>query len=353
MASAARIRKNERDKKKKRKRKLILITVLCAFILFIGVFAVYVHNMFNQMDQVDIDDQDLGVNEPADDIIAASNVINIALFGIDTREGDYGKALSDTIMIASIDFDHKKIKLTSVMRDLYVNIPGEKYNRINNGYAVGGPVLAIKTLNTNFDLNITDFVTVNFEAMEKIVDAVGGVEIDVKSIEIDALNKNINEINIVTGTKFSFIKKSGLQTLNGRQAVAYSRIRYVGKADFERTERQRRVLEQVLNKVLKDRSITKAMRFADSLLPYVQTSMSRSEIVSIGTKVFTTGTSTLVNTRIPLDEHVKNASIKGASVLLPDTLLDNVTYLHNFIYENEEYEPSQRLLEINDDMPTK
>lgn len=353
--SAARIRKNEKERRKKIRRKRILLVLFVSLILLSLIAWRTIDNLFDRMHQVEIDEDDLGLEELDDTSnLALDSVINIALFGIDTREGDYEKSLSDTILIATVDFEHNKLKLASVMRDTIVYVPGKGYQRVNSAYATGGPSLAIKTLNTNLDLNITDFVTVNFEAMEKIVDSVGGVEIDVESREISALNGIILEVNRITsGPDAATIKKIGLQTLNGRQAVAYSRIRKLGNGDFDRTERQRTVLEQVLNKVLKDRSITKAMRFADSLLPYVQTSMSRKEILAIGTKVLASGATTLENTRIPLDDHVKNANINGAAVLLTDSLIDNVSFLHNFIYENDLYEPSKRLLEINDDMPTK
>ncbi|QSX09289.1 LCP family protein [Alkalibacter rhizosphaerae] len=353
MPSAARIRKNQKEKKKRQRRRRILIGVFIGIlVLFVGVYA-YLSSLLGQADQVDIDESDLGLVEDPGKVdinLSNKNIVNIALFGIDTRNGDYSNSLSDTILIATLDFDHKKLKLTSVMRDTFASIPDKDYKKINSAFAYGGPTLAIKTLNTNYDMNITDFATVNFEAMEKIVDAVGGVEIDIKPYELNEINVAINHQNKNIGTNTQKLESSGRQVLDGGQALAYSRIRKVGNADFERTERQRTVLEQVLNKVLKDRSITKAMRFADSLLPYVQTSMSRSEILSIGTKVMTSGTTNLVNTRIPLDDHVKNATINGGAVLLPTSLIDNVAYLHNFIYENDEFEPSDRLQDINDTM---
>lgn len=360
MASAARKRKNARDKRKKLRRRRIVLSIFAIIIVLIGFGIFKLTSMFNQMDQVDLDEDDLGleiIENP--DLNAANtlattnpnlsneNIINIALFGIDTRSGTYENSLSDTILIATVDFEHKKLKLASIMRDTYASIPGKGYNKINSAYAYGGPALAIKAINTNFDMNITDFVTVNFEAMEHLVDAVGGIEITIKEYEVDAFNSSLERLNIIANGNQKGISSAGTYQFNGRQALAYSRIRRAGHGDYERTERQRTVLEKVLNKVLKDRSITKAMKFADTLLPYIQTSLSRSEILSIGTKVFTTGTTELVDTRLPLDEYVKNANINGASVVLPTTLLDNVTYLHNFIYENDDFAPSDRLQEIN------
>jgi LCP family protein required for cell wall assembly len=346
MPSAARIRKNKRDKKK-RIRKILIITFAIVVVLTSAAFF-FINNMFGKMDQVEINEDDLGINEG---IAANSKITNIALFGIDTRDGDYGNSLADTIMVATLDTEHNKIKLSSIMRDTYVSIPGKSYNKINASYAYGGPELAIKTLNTNFDLNITDFVTVNFEALEKIINSLGGIEITVESYEVNELNRILDDLNRRADDNVAHISSSGTQVLNGRQAVAYSRIRKVGNADYERTERQRTVLEKVLNSVLKDRSITKAMSFADSLLPYVQTSLSRGEIMSLGTKVMTSGTTDMVDTRLPLDEYSKGGLFGGVYYLKPMTLVDNAKHLHEFIYENEEYAPTDSLMKISSEMP--
>jgi LCP family protein required for cell wall assembly len=329
MPSAARIRKNKKNKKKRLK-KILIVTFAIIVVLTSAAF-LFVNNMFGKMDQVKINEDDLGITDNSN-----KRVTNIALFGIDTRGTGYDNSRTDSIMIATVDTDNKKIKLTSIMRDTYVSIPGKKYDKLNHAYAYGGPELAIKTINTNFDMNIRDFVTVNFDAMERIVDAVGGVDIEISSAE---------------ATQISGISSGGLHTLNGAQAVDYSRIRKIGNADYERTERQRTVLENVLNKVLRDRSITRAMSLADSLLPYVQTSLSRSEILSLGTRVMTSGTSSIADSRLPLDEYSKGGLFGGVYYLKPMTLVDNARYLHEFIYENEDFSPSDSLMEISNKMP--
>ncbi|MBF7096134.1 LCP family protein [Alkalibacter mobilis] len=334
MPSAARIRKNKRDKKRK-VRKIITITLMVVGILAASGYF-YLNSLLGQVDQVEIDEEDLGVvtDEEKDTNLSNENVLNFALFGIDTRDNTYDESRSDSIIIATLDLDHKKIKLTSLMRDTYVSIPGEKYDKIGHAYAYGGPSLAIKTINTNYDMNITDFATVNFKAMEKIVDSVGGVEITVTA----------GESQSIPG-----ISGAGTYTLNGQQAVAFSRIRKIG-TDFARTERQREVLEKVINKLLKDRSITKIMSFADSLLPYVQTSLSRGEILSLATKLVTSGATNMEDSRLPIDGHGKDAMIDGVYYLKPSTLEDNVRYLHSFIYENEDYVPTSRMLEISEEI---
>jgi LCP family protein required for cell wall assembly len=259
------------------------------------------------------------------------DVINIGLFGIDTRDNDYDGSRADTIMIASLDRTNKKVKLTSIMRDTYVDIPGQGYDKINHSYAFGGPELTIETINHNFDMNITDYVTVNFSAIEKIVDGFGGVDIDVKANEIDTINRSASVK----------ITEPGLQTLNGQQALVYSRIRNEGNGDFERTQRQRSVLENVINKVMANQSLPQIIGLIENISPYIDTSYSKTEIIGLATTVFSTGINGLEQTRIPLDENSNGGLWDGTYYLKPDTLVDNVIYLHDFIYENQGYVPSE------------
>ncbi len=151
-------------------------------------------------------------------------------------------------MIATVDKRHNKIKLASVMRDSYVPIDGYGKNKLNSAYFYGGPELAIKTLNQTFGLDISDYVTVNFSEMAAIVDAVGGVEIDISEAERKDANHNMIEQAAMDGSQVDTIQKAGLQTLSGMQAVGYARIRHVGNADFERTQRQRNVMQAIFKK---------------------------------------------------------------------------------------------------------
>jgi len=261
----------------------------------------------------------------------SSDITNIALFGIDTRADDYDGSRADSIMIASLDLTHKKIKLTSIMRDSFVSIPGEKYDKINHSYAYGGPELTIKTINENFDMNIKDYVTVNFSALEQIVDAVGGVEIDVKDYEIDQ----------ISGSSL------GVQTLDGQQALAYSRIRHAGDGDYERTMRQRTVLQNVINKVLEKKSLPQAISLISILSPSTQTSLDNGELIGLATTVFSSGITAMENTRLPVDGQAIGGTWDGVYYLKPDTLSENVSYLHDFIYEETGYVPSPAVEEIS------
>lgn len=224
-------------------------------------------------------DADLGITQPVAEE-QKPDILNIAFFGLDARNPDYASR-SDTIMVVSIDRKSQKVKVTSLMRDMYIPIPGKGDNRINAAYAFGGPALAVKTINSSFGLDIRNFVTVNFFGLEKLIDKVGGIEIDVKKSEVPYINAGVSEVaRLEKDNKFTFVKQPGIQTLNGRQAVAYARIRYTGNSDYERTERQRRVVDQLFKKI-KAQGPLKLPGIIDSLLPYVETSLSNGEILSL------------------------------------------------------------------------
>ncbi|MBM7583383.1 LCP family protein required for cell wall assembly [Caldicoprobacter guelmensis] len=274
--------------------------------------------------------EDLGISETAPKA-SETGVINILLFGLDTREKDQ-ISRSDTIMIATIDKKNQVIKLTSLMRDMYLPIPGKSKNRINTAYIFGGPALAIKTVNTNFDLDIRYYVTVDFFGLEKIIDQVGGIPIDVKKQEIPYINSCIAELNSLNkNTKpVPMLTQPGLQTLNGRQAVAYARVRKVGNADFERTERQRRVLIELFKKA-KNLSPLKLPGLISATLPYVETNLPKTEILSLGISVLGFKNKDILQYRIPADGTFKSQYIDGMAVLVPD-LEKNKALLHDFIY---------------------
>lgn len=316
--------------------KKFIIGFLVVVIALIGGIGVYLNRMLNQVDTNEISqsDEDLGIRKPDERKEKLPNVTNIALFGLD-RRGATGNTRSDTIMIASLDLENKKAKLTSIMRDTYVNIPGRGMDKINHAYAFGGPELAIRTINENFDMDIRDYVMVDFYGMADIIDALGGVEIDVKPEEIKYINNYIQEISNTQGKEINPVTASGKQTLSGLQAVAYSRIRYVGNGDFERTERQRRVLEQLMDKALSAGAL-KYPKLMNELLPYVKTSLNKGEILKLGTSAFASGINSLEQYRIPVDGYAKGQKMNGIYYLVPQDLQDNVDFLHRFIYEEKE-----------------
>ncbi|RBP42227.1 LCP family protein [Garciella nitratireducens] len=295
--------------------KKVLMGFLIIMLVLVGGAGFYLNHMLNQVGthKISQSDENLGIKNSSEE---SDNITNIALFGLDRRETT-GNTRSDTIMIATLDTKNKKAKLTSIMRDTYVNIPSRGMDKINHAYAYGGPELAIRTINENFDMNIRDYAMVDFFGMADIIDALGGVTIDVKPEEVSR-----------TG-----VSSAGLQTLNGEQAVKYSRIRYVGNGDFERTERQRKILEQLMNKVVTAGPM-EYPKLMNQLLPYVETSLSKREILKLGTSAFTSGVDSLEEYRIPVDGYAKGQKMNGIYYLVPQDLQTNVEFLHEFIYED-------------------
>nr|WP_300005696.1 LCP family protein [Tissierella sp.] len=323
-------KKRNGRRKKRRSFFRVFLTSLFIFVV-IGIGITYAYNTLNKVESVEIprDDEELGIKE---DVFEHKDVLNIALFGLDEPEAVNG-GRSDTIIVASLDKVHKKIKLTSIMRDTYVEIPGYKKDKINHAHSYGGPELAIKTINQNFDMNIREFATVDFFGLEKIIDTLGGLEINVKENEVEYANYGIRFMNREDGKSGGYLEEGGLQTLNGRQAVSYSRIRKTGDGDFERTERQRFVLEQVIHKGL-TAGINKYPALLNTTLPFVTTSLSKKEILSLGTFVLTSGIDQVDKYRLPLDSHLLEETINGVAYIVPDTIEDNAAALSKFIYDD-------------------
>lgn len=328
-------RKARRKAKKHKKLKITLLSILF-IILIVGCFSGgYLVTQLGKIKNTKISksNKDLGIGTDALNKIqqTGDNVVNVALFGVDRRnKGESGN--SDSIMVASIDMKHKKIKLSSIMRDSYVPIDGLGSTKINAAYAKGGPQLAIKTINQNFNLNIKDYFTVDFFSLQKIIDALGGVEINVKANEINNLNSNMLEVAKIEKSSIITVKRSGMQTLNGMQAVAYSRIRYVGNNDFERTDRQREVLSQLMQKVQQG-GVSNYSKVINTILPYTETSMSSMDIISLGTQVLTSGTKTLEQERFPVDGYWSNYVNNGIDYLKID-INATADQIFKFIYDD-------------------
>ncbi len=313
-------RNNVRKKKRKKAGIALLCIVLTIAVLVTSLFAyaLIVMGKINRDGEFnDANLKELGINGIIDE-----NVINIALFGVDTREvGDFS-GRSDSIMILSVDKKDNTIKLVSIMRDSLVPIEkesGTTYGKINSAYASGGPVLAVKTLNTLFGLDIRDYATVNFYGMADIIDAVGGIDVEISQNEIDAhlgINAMINEqcLYLDLNPRDYFVKKAGVQHLNGVQAVAYARIRHARTAsgnhsDYGRTERQRLVMKLLLEKALST-SPLKYPTLISKLTPYIKTSLSNTEMLSLA--FFLVGRPEMLQSRVPSDEYIIDDNFKGA-----------------------------------------
>lgn len=310
-------KKNNNKIKKKKKSLAFKISMGLLFVLLaiLIIGGGYIIGTLSKMEQTKINTENLGIAEDEfEQYKNANKITNIALFGVDSLSGEGGR--SDSIMVATVDPVHKKLKITSIMRDSYVYIDGYGQDKINHAYAYGGPELAIKTINENFGLNIENYATVDFSSLPVIIDLLGGIDIEITSDEIEYINDYINSLNSLEGTSSANIYSPGVQHLDGIQALAYSRIRYTAGGDYVRTQRHRTVLNALFDKVLSS-PVTSYPALLNDLLPYVETSLSTTEILSLATEVASIGNN-LEQDRFPRDGYAEGANIDGIYYLTFD-----------------------------------
>lgn len=321
--------KKKVPKKKKGLKIFIAVVLVLAVLIVVGLFA-FTKWMSGKIDHKDIDQSDgvLGISAAYKD----SSVTNIALFGIDARGGDKGR--SDAVMVLTLDGKRNKVKMTSLMRDSFVKVEGHDSTKLCHAYAYGGAPLAIKTINQNYNLNIKDYVTVNFDSLAQVIDAVGGVTVNVSEAERKDANHNIQEYADIYQKTPTLIDKSGEQLLDGMQAVGYARIRNVGNSDYERTERQRRVLQEVFDKALK-MGPTEYPKMLSVILPQLETSLNGNDFMKIGFSVMRCGSSRIEQERFPLDEDInhKNSTINGVSYVVSDLSVTSAK-LDRYIFDD-------------------
>lgn len=344
------------------KKQLFIMSLL--FIAFATISGIYAYSQLNKIKNVQISkrDEDLGINTDPQisedtesnigyttDYLIPSNekysseIQNIALFGIDVGRNAYDIPHSDSIIIATIDPSRKKIKLSSILRDTYVRIKGHGKSKLSDAYAFGGPQLAIRTLNENFGLNIRDYITVDFFTLEKAIDVLGGITLDVKPMELQELNYRITEAAILQNKSPALLSSSGLQSINGIQAVAYCRIRNTVSGDFERTSKQRIVLNKLIDKA-QSSGIVKYHFLASEIFPLIETSLSNSDILTLGRQMITTGISQVEQQRFPIDGYCKGEIIRGVWYLTPkpgiETTKDQIV---DYIFRDERPMPKAPL----------
>ena len=325
---------------------IIVLILVIILVLIVGSIFFFVNSKLSKIQQVNIDESDLGVSSQVEENL--SEYRNIALFGIDSRDSSLGKGnRSDCIIIASINNKTKEVKLISVYRDTYVNIEGYGLDKITHAYSYGEASLALKTLNENFDLNITEFVTVNFDAVAEAVNALGGITINVEPEEVDYINQYINETSEVTGLDTEKVTTSGSQTLDGVQAVAYARIRYTEGGDYKRTERMRTVVEAMANK-FKTKSISEMNQIIDQILPEVYTNITAGDIFSLLPSV----ASFNVTDSIGWPYETKGITL-DRWYGVPVTLESNVKQLHEEAFGETDYMPSDKVKEISNQIIEK
>ena len=340
-------------KNKKNINKRLGIILLLEIIIFIGLILGYAWYYFNHaMDLVNVDEtpkEEIDVSDAVTETMT-STYTTIALFGLDTRDNvdmtKAGMAHSDAVIIASINNETKEVKLVSVYRDCFLEmaLDNPSTQKYTHAYFLGGPTCSMETLNKNLDLNITDYVSVDFKALTNAIDALGGITIDVKSNEINNLNKNLQEQVEVTGIYSEGVWSAGEQTLNGTQATAYARIRKVGNGDFERTQRQRAVISAMIDKA-KQSDLATINEVINQVFPQIATNMTKTQILSLAKDLFSYELGD--NVGFPLSNRTPTLGSKG-SVVVPADLLSNVEYLHEFLYpEDTSYTPSAEVQRIS------
>jgi LCP family protein required for cell wall assembly len=267
---------------------------------------------------------------------------NIALFGVDSTEGRLGKGnRSDTIMVASVNLDNGEVRLVSLYRDTYLNVGDDSYNKCNVAYFYGGPEQAINMMNMNLDLNISDFVTVGFRGLTETIDKLGGVWIEVIDAEIEHLNNYQTTMADEMKRSFTPVTQAGRQKLEGLQATAYCRIRYTRGDDFRRAERQRTVLQAVMDEA-KKASPSTLTSIAGDVFSYTSTSLELNEIVSLLGDI---GKYEIVAEDGFPQADLRTTGTIGArgSCIVPLDLEKNVVWLHEFLFGSEGYQPSAEI----------
>ena len=357
-AQDPRNRRRSKRKAKKKRGKFILLGIEVLVLAVLVFVLIKVIGVTEKTDHVKFED-DVIINDGAKDAYAqvapgsrSGETIQqmykqVVLFGVDSREGQLNKGTrTDTIIIASINKETNEIKLCSVFRDTYLNLSNDDYNKCNSAYAKGGPEQAINMLNMNLDMNIENYITVGFKGVVKTVDSLGGVPIDVQSNEISHLNNYQycmnDELNLGGYTE---VTSSGLQTLNGLQATAYCRIRYTGDGDFTRARRQRDVVTQMSEKA-KQTDVTKLVGIAEDALNYVSTNFTSDEILDVARNA---SKYTVVGSDgFPFETNRTTGTIgsKGSCVI-PKDLTTNVTMLHKFFFDVDDYNPSDKVKECS------
>ena len=301
---------------------IIVIGVVLAMIGgFIGY--TFINSKLNKINYEEVNKNEIEVTESVKEELAGYR--NIVLFGIDDADGYVGR--SDCIIIFSINQETKKVKMTSIYRDTYVEVPGHDYTKINHAFAYGKAPLAMSTINRNLDLNITEYVTINFQVVKNIVDLVGGVKIDVTSKE---------------ATQIPGITSAGTYNLTGEQALAYGRIRKID-TDYQRTERMRTVIDKVFSKV-KKMSPLEMNKIADKILPEIHTNITKAEITDTikDVKSYSIGES------IGWPYNVEGKMMDGVWYGVPKTLQESVQKLHEDLFDEKDYKTTETVNSISD-----
>ena len=330
-----------RKKKKQQKKMLLVIVEIFVLLILAAVLFVVVKlskidkdTSFNK-DNVEVNE---GISEEAQEIMKGYKTI--ALFGLDNRSnGNLSKGRSDVIIIASINNDTHEVKMSSVYRDSYLDIGNDTFKKCNAAYEAGGPEQAVTMLNKNLDLDITDYVTVDFNAVVECVDLLGGVVIpEVSNDEAVLMYGYMDEINKLTKHNSKYLSGGGTNvTMDGVQACAYARIRYTAGDDYRRTERQRTVIAAMIEKAKKS-NLKTINSLIDALFGDIKTSFTNTDLIALAAQMFDYNLGE--TTGFPFEKNTKKLGSKGDCVI-PCDLESNVIRLHAFLYDDDTYEPTE------------
>lgn len=340
-------RKTNIKQRGKRKVALVIIELIILLLLVAGVF---VTSKFNLMEHVNLDKdklQNVSLNQETQEKL--EGYTDIALFGLDNRDtGNYANGNSDVIIVVSINKETKELAMVSVYRDTYLDVSAKgedsKFRKANSAYAYGGAEQAIFMLNNNLDLDIDDYIAFDFKAVADAIDVLGGVEITLTDAEVKYINEYIKGTNEAVGGDSSYISSAGAQTLDGVQAVAYTRIRYTAGGDFKRAERQRIVIAAALEKA-KSCDLKTLNKLVDVVFPEIETSMSAGTMLQMVRALMEYDLSESYG--FPFDRTTMEHPSKG-SLVIPCTLRSNVIEMHRILYDDEDYQPSDQVERYNE-----
>ena len=343
-------RSYEKRKKKKHPVRSFLLALLVVIVALSGALLIYMRSLLQTVDSVDLENAlESSISPQVRQDRTMAGYQNIALFGVDSREQDLlsGDNRSDTIMICSVNKKTGETRLVSVYRDTLLNIGGGDYRKCNAAYAYGGPQQAVAMLNSNLDLNITDFVTIGFEGLAETIDALGGIDLEITEEEMEYMNSYMDDMYYEIGTEYEEVTDWGMQHLSGIQATAYCRIRYTEGDDFRRAERQRTVLMLTMEKAKKANPVRLAAA-AGAVLRRTATSLSSTELMLFILRARMMDITE--STGFPTEEDRMFATINGESCVVPYYLTTNVKKLHRTLFDQDEYEPSPTVEEINENI---
>lgn len=358
--------KSENGRRKAEQKKDLIICVILLIIATVALVFFVAAKATSNRQVTEADDTESSVEEASSETTAAeeeeteeeseeettaelTGSEDLVIFGVDTRSTNLSSGTrSDSIMIVHVDHDTQTVKVCSIYRDTMVSIEGYGYEKITHAHSYGGPELALDTINTNFDLAIEKYVTVNFINVADLIDDLGGVEQEITSAEAEVINSYISEINSIRGTDSAYITEAGTYVLDGTQAVAFSRIRYTSGGDYKRTERQRTILFKVFE-AAKELDSASRLALAAEMLDSVNTNYDISEVYDLLICL----SDYEITDMGAYPEVFYGGTVDGAWVEVPVTLIDMNASIHEFLYGETDYEPSATVTSISATLSSK